>query len=149
MVGRRDIGSWLSGPGVVSDTPAGYPGERLGRPASGPGSLARPGRRLIGIVVDWAAASLTAAVLPGPLGRSVGPLLVLLFEQTLLVGTAGYSLGHRIAGLHVTRVDGACPGIGRAALRSVLLCLAVPALIWDRDQRGLHDKAVGTVVVRR
>jgi hypothetical protein len=31
----------------------------------------------------------------------------------------------------------------------VLLCLSVPALIWDRDQRGLHDKAAKTVLVRR
>jgi hypothetical protein len=30
----------------------------------------------------------------------------------------------------------------------VLLALAVPALIWDADQRGLHDKAVGTLVAR-
>ena len=32
--------------------------------------------------------------------------------------------------------------------RTVLLCLAIPALIWDRDQRGLHDKAAQTVLVR-
>jgi uncharacterized RDD family membrane protein YckC len=24
----------------------------------------------------------------------------------------------------------------------------IPATIWDRDGRGLHDKAAGTVVVR-
>ena len=33
-------------------------------------------------------------------------------------------------------------------LAAVLLCLAIPALIWDRDQRGLHDKAAQTVLVR-
>ena len=37
----------------------------------------------------------------------------------------------------------------RAAGRAVLLGLAVPALIFDADQRGLHDRAVGTVVARR
>jgi hypothetical protein len=37
----------------------------------------------------------------------------------------------------------------QVAVRTVLLCLAVPALIWDRDQRGLHDKAAQTVLVRR
>lgn len=31
---------------------------------------------------------------------------------------------------------------------TLLLCLAVPALIWDRDQRGMHDRAANTVVVR-
>jgi uncharacterized RDD family membrane protein YckC len=30
----------------------------------------------------------------------------------------------------------------------VLLCLLIPALIWDRVGRGLHDRAAGTVVVR-
>jgi uncharacterized RDD family membrane protein YckC len=33
-------------------------------------------------------------------------------------------------------------------VRTVLLCLVIPAFIWDRDGRGLHDKAAGTVVVR-
>lgn len=37
---------------------------------------------------------------------------------------------------------------GRALLRTVLLCLAVPALIWDRDGRGLHDRLAKTVEVR-
>jgi uncharacterized RDD family membrane protein YckC len=29
----------------------------------------------------------------------------------------------------------------------VLLLLFIPALIWDRDGRGLHDRAAGTVVL--
>ena len=36
----------------------------------------------------------------------------------------------------------------RALLRTVLLCLAIPALIWDRDGRGLHDRLARTVEVR-
>ena len=149
MVGRRDIASWLGGPGSVPGSSSAYPGERLGRPAEGPGSLARPGRRLVGILVDWLLASLVAAAFLGPLGRSAGPLVVLALEHAVLVGTAGGSVGHWIAGLRVEALDGTPAGIGRAAVRSVLLCLAVPALIWDRDQRGLHDKVAGTVVVRR
>jgi hypothetical protein len=34
-------------------------------------------------------------------------------------------------------------------LRTVLMCLAVPALIWDRDGRGLHDRTARCVVVLR
>jgi hypothetical protein len=34
------------------------------------------------------------------------------------------------------------------ALRTVLLLLVIPAVIWDRDGRGLHDKAVHAVQVR-
>jgi uncharacterized RDD family membrane protein YckC len=29
-----------------------------------------------------------------------------------------------------------------------LLLLLVPAVIWDRDGRGLHDKLAGTLLVR-
>lgn len=36
----------------------------------------------------------------------------------------------------------------RTLLRTVLLFLALPALIWDRDGRGLHDRVAGTVEVR-
>ena len=35
----------------------------------------------------------------------------------------------------------------RAVLRTALLLLLIPALIWDRDGRGLHDRAAGTAVV--
>ncbi|HEY5230049.1 MAG TPA: RDD family protein, partial [Galbitalea sp.] len=31
----------------------------------------------------------------------------------------------------------------------ILLMVVIPAVIFDRDQRGLHDKIAGTVLVRR
>ena len=33
-------------------------------------------------------------------------------------------------------------------VRTVLLCLFLPAMFWDKDGRGLHDKSAGTVIVR-
>jgi len=30
-----------------------------------------------------------------------------------------------------------------------MLSIAVPALIWNADQRGMHDLVAGTVLVRR
>ena len=65
------------------------------------------------------------------------------------MGTLGSSIGHRLVGLQVVTMDGAWAGPLRALVRSALLCLAVPALIWNADQRGLHDQAAGTVLVRR
>lgn len=148
MVDRRDIGSWLDGPGVASGTSQTYPGERLGRPQSGRGSVGRPGRRLLGIVIDWVAAVLIARTFLTGMPSSLAPLVVLFVEHGLLVGTAGGSIGHRLVGLRVETVDGGRPAPLKALLRSALLVLAVPALIWDSDQRGLHDKAAGTVVAR-
>ena len=66
----------------------------------------------------------------------------------MLTWLAGASFGQRLLGLRVVRLDGSPLGLWRSVVRTALLCLAIPALIWDRDGRGLHDKAVGSVVVR-
>lgn len=155
MADRRGVGGWLDGPradgepaGAPQEPPA-LPGVRLGLPAEGHGSVAGFGRRVAGLAVDWALALLIAGGLLRGLGLgSFAPLLVLLVEHTLLVGTAGGAVGHRVAGLRVVRLGPGPVGIPRALLRSTLLALAVPPLIWDADQRGLHDRVAGTVVVR-
>jgi uncharacterized RDD family membrane protein YckC len=55
----------------------------------------------------------------------------------------------RLLGLRVVRLGaGGRLGLLRAILRFALLCLLIPAVITDRDGRGLHDKAAGTAVVR-
>ena len=47
------------------------------------------------------------------------------------------------------RVDDRVPGLLRAAVRTGLLLLVVPAVVQDGDGRSLHDRAAGTVIVRR
>ena len=64
------------------------------------------------------------------------------------MGTAGATLGHRLLGMRVETLDGTAPGFARALIRSVLLCLAIPPLVWDADQRGLHDRWAATLVAR-
>lgn len=147
MVDRRDVGSWLDGPGAGRPSVQDYPGQRLGRPAEGDGSVGHVGRRVIGLLIDWVASVFIARAFFG--ADPWAPLLVFAAENAILVATIGATLGHRCAGLRVERVTGGLPGPTRAVGRTILLALAVPALIWDADQRGLHDKAVGTLVVRR
>jgi hypothetical protein len=36
----------------------------------------------------------------------------------------------------------------RPIVRTLLLIVVIPAVVWDADQRGLHDKAAGTVLIR-
>ncbi len=150
MARRSDRPSWLEGPGAPPGAGQGYyPGERLGRPRDGAGSVAGFGRRLLGLLLDWVIALLVARLLfRGTGGGAFGPLLVLLVDSAVLVGTLGSTIGHRAVGLRVETLPGAAPGLLRATARALLLCLAVPPLIWDRDQRGLHDRAAGTLVVR-
>ncbi|WP_226346123.1 RDD family protein [Agilicoccus flavus] len=154
MVDRRDIGSWLEGPGARGpQDPEAYPGASLGLPQDGPGSLAPIGRRVLALFIDGAVAQLIAR---GLLGFELGvggfdafkPLLVVFVINVLMVGAGGWTIGHRLLGM---RVD-ACPrgwaGPRRALVRALLLCLAVPPLVVGRDGRGLHDRLAGTVLVR-
>ncbi|MGN7252610.1 RDD family protein [Arthrobacter sp. SAFR-014] len=145
MVDRKDIGSWLSGPDTSGISK--YPGERLGFPETGPGSMARAGRRILAITIDWTIALLISNVFLA--GNSMATLAVFAAEQILLIGTLGYSIGHRAMGIHVVKPDGSAAGPLAALVRTVLLCLVIPAVISDPDQRGLHDKALNTVLVRR
>ena len=131
-----------------------HPGRSLGLPAAGPAALASLGSRLLGLLIDWVVALLIVSIFVGGevwTGRGwvqAVPLLVLFVEQTLLVGLLGTAIGHRLAGIRVVGPDGAPIGVGRAAVRAGLLCLAIPPLLMDSDLRGVHDKVARSVVVR-
>ncbi|GAA1674228.1 RDD family protein [Microbacterium lacus] len=124
----------------------GYPGERLGLPEEGRGSLAKLGRRVWAILIDWACAVVISISFfdYAPLATT----LVFVVVQIIFIPTIGGSPGHRLLGMRVQRVTGEWPGLWRPVVRSVLLGLVIPAVIWDADNRGLHDKAAGTVLVR-
>jgi uncharacterized RDD family membrane protein YckC len=126
--------------------PQQWAGQRLGLPEHGDGSLAKLGRRSIALVIDWSLATLVSEAFAE--GDSVITLLVFAIMQLLLVGTLGYSVGHRLLGLQVRRLDGKYIGLWRSLIRVGLILLVIPATIWDGDNRGLQDKAAGTVLVR-
>lgn len=140
------LGSWLQGPASRILEAGDYPGRRLGLPQTGAGASARFGRRFLALCVDWALSLLVSYGLAG--GDQWATLGVFTLENILLVSTAGQTVGHRLLGIRLSRTDGAAPGVARGVGRSLLLSLAVPALIWDRDQRGLHDRFAGTVLRR-
>ncbi len=129
----------------------GYRGERLGLPQDGPGSIAPLGRRFGAIFIDWGLCMLIAYGLltGGDLGSAGNwALLVFAVLGVLTVGTVGFTPGKRLLGLRVVSAHGGRLTLPRAVVRTVLLVLAVPALVWDRDSRGLHDRLSGAVQVR-
>jgi uncharacterized RDD family membrane protein YckC len=152
---RRDLGSWLPGPDPSGASGSNFPGERLGRPEHGPRSLAGPGRRFCALLIDWVICLVIARGFFGPEAlRSNGSLVVigvLVIENLLLVPAAGATIGLRVVGLQVERVDGARIGVGWAAVRAVLIGLALPAvtMLWEPDRRGLQDVLSGSVVAFR
>lgn len=148
MAAREDLGSWLEGPRPGAGGPAsGGPAGHLGLPASGPGSFAPLGRRIGALAVDWLVCLLISGAFFA--GAPIATLAIFAAENLLLVGTLGHTLGHRLLGIHVRRAGAAGPaGLVRAALRTLLLCLVLPAAITGGDGRGMHDRAAGTLVVR-
>jgi uncharacterized RDD family membrane protein YckC len=138
-------------------TPQAYRGARLGLPEQGPGSLATTGQRLGAFLVDAIASGLVAALFVqfahgrGAVGHLPGSWSLIPFALDYIVGTlvAGRTLGMYLFGLRLVRVDRvAAVDPGRAVARTALLVMLLPAVIWDRDGRGLHDRLTDTAVVR-
>jgi RDD family protein len=152
----RSIASWLSGPGPLeAGDPRRYPGETLGLPEHGSGSLARMGRRLAALFVDWLLAYGLAALgmtfgLISPRVLSSAILAIWLVLGLFAVRLFAFTPGQLALGLQVASLDERRHvGMGRAAVRGVMIALVIPALFVDADGRGLQDRLTATAVVRR
>lgn len=154
----RVTGSWLSGGiGETGDEPQEWPGERLGLPKEGPGSVAPRGVRLLALLIDLVLMSLATSVFvevdvnrPEVMQQFNYTSGVVWFVITsVMIALFGFTAGKALLGLRVVRLDGK-PMVGpvRAVPRTLLTALLLPAAIADADSRGLHDKVTGTVVVR-
>lgn len=124
-----------------------WPGERLGLPESGPRSVARAGRRIGALAIDWGLSVLVSVAFFRY--NAFATLGIFALTQIVFLMFVSGSVGHIVFRMRVVPVAGGWIGAWRPILRTVLLCLVIPVLIWDRDQRGLHDKAAGTVLVVR
>ena len=139
-------------------------GAAIGLPAEGPGSPATFGPRFVALVVDAIASLLVAALvlsftprdndLPGVAGHLPGnwSLIPLALDYVVGVLLTGQTLGMYLARIRLVAVDRQ-PSPSRVrplqiVIRTVLLFVVIPAVIVDRDGRGLHDRIAGTVVTR-
>ena len=154
----RWTGTWLTGlaSAGVDTRRHGWRGRRLGMPPEGVGAIATTGSRVAAFFVDVVVGTLIGALIngfvqdPDPLVRSLAGNGAFAVQVLLLTALTGQSLGMKLIGIRVVRLSrpDAAPGFLPAAVRPALLMLILPALIFDRDGRGLHDKAAGTAVVR-
>lgn len=135
-----------------------YPGKQFGLPQAGPSSVAPMSRRLVALIVDWLLCYLIGSSIVGHNVAIVTDahyqeaqwvsLLLFVFEVYVLTAISGLTVGKRLLGLRTIRTNGGRPGFKWAALRTLLLLCVVPPCLTDRDQRGLHDRAADTIVVR-
>lgn len=162
----RPFATWLSGPplsepGTPAQGPNDFPGQRLGLPQTGAGSLAGMGRRIGALLLDWfiayGLASLavtfgfvTSEIFLGTQIGSTAVMVVWLVLGVLSVRLFGFTPGQYVLGLRVASVDHRIHvGIGRALGRGLLVAFVIPALFTDADGRGYQDRLTGTGVVRR
>jgi len=122
-----------------------YPGQQFGLPSSGPRSVAGMGRRFGALFIDWILCLLIAAALL----RSPGWTIVVFgVESYVLTSLTGTTVGKRLLGLRVARLDGKPVGLLWGLVRTLLLLTVILPLFTDGDRRGLHDRASNTIVLR-
>jgi uncharacterized RDD family membrane protein YckC len=150
----RWTGDWISG--LASGPAEGdWPGRRLGLPEEGAGAVASIVARFGALVVDLVVGALIGALVnaylgdPSALERTLAVNGSFALQVIVLQSLTGQSIGMRLVGIRVARLadPAAAPGFLPVAIRTALLFLVLPAVVMDRDGRGLHDKAGGTIVL--
>ncbi|MCW2752588.1 MAG: hypothetical protein JWR83_3698 [Aeromicrobium sp.] len=99
-------------------------------------------RRVLALVLDWAASSLVAAfILGGFDGRAYQwlPLVIFWLESAVGIALTGASFGQAITRIRVHQLDSRPLPLLRALQRQLLICLVIPPLVFRQDGRGLHD----------
>lgn len=118
-----------------------------------PGVAAGLGRRAVAITLDWLLALLLARLMPGAEYGSgdyaLATLAIFAVEIIILTWLTGSSFGQRVMGIAVVSQTGGRLPFWRVIVRTALICIVIPALVYDSQRRGLQDLAVGSRVVMR
>lgn len=131
----------------MSDDPNYWPGKRFGLPEDGPRSTPSFSRRILALVIDWVIAMGVAAVFYGYDGFAI--LIVFIVLNALGGLFFAGSPGHLAAKIRIAPIKGGRLGVIAPLIRPLLIALVLPPLINDEDNRGAHDRLVGTILVSR
>lgn len=108
------------------------------------------------LIVDWFACTLIVMLVLGPGGWSEDPYAgfyttgVFVVESAFFTAAMGGSFGKLVTRLRVVRSDGSNRPLELipALVRSLLIALVIPPLVFRPDGRGLHDMAARSKTVR-
>lgn len=113
-------------------------------------------RRIVALLLDWAASTLVTVGLIGPSAYADDPnsswivLAVFALEVAVLTTFAGGSFGQLIARIRVLTTEGRPLSLLVAMARTLLICLVVPPMVFKPDSgRGLHDLWTGSAAYVR
>ncbi|AXK45168.1 RDD family protein [Brachybacterium saurashtrense] len=142
MIDRKDLGSWMDG----SPAEEGYvKGSALGLPATGRGAVAPFWRRPLSLLADWGLCLLVSALLFS--GDALANLALFVVMNVLFLSLFGATPGQFAVRVRVLPVRGRSPMVLRALVRTALMLLLLPAVVWNRDRQPLHDVVAGTATV--
>jgi uncharacterized RDD family membrane protein YckC len=122
-------------------------------PGSGPASPTEPPsllRRFGALMIDWMLVALISlGFVADPRTDPLPAMLIFVGSYAFFVGLFTQTPGMWAARLRCVSVNGGGRiGLVRAALRGLLRYLIIPVVIMDAGRRGLHDRLVGSVIVR-
>lgn len=125
----------------------------MSSPAAAVAETASWGRRFLALTVDWLAclAVVQVAVSTGVLDSNpngIWTLVLFVLESAFFTALLGGSFGKLVTRLRVVRLDGRPVSLIASLLRSVMVALVIPPLVFRPDGRGLHDMALRTATVR-
>ena len=114
-------------------------------------------RRVLALLVDWAASTLAVIAFAGTgwmtdavtTVADFAPLLVYVLESAVFTLFLGGSFGKVVTGLRVVpaRGYGSLHNPLTLLARQAAVALVVPPLVFRNDGRGLHDLLAGTATV--
>ncbi|WP_433209187.1 RDD family protein [Dactylosporangium sp. CS-047395] len=109
-----------------------------------PATLAR---RFGALLVDWVSCLLIAGAFATPTDEPWLAPGIFVVVYGLFLGFFGQTLGMRLFKIRCVSMNTGRPlGVPRALLRAIVMLPLITCLIMDQQQRGLHDKASGSVV---
>ncbi len=142
VIERKDLGAWLEG----APHETGYvKGSSLGLPAEGPGSVAPFWRRPLSVVIDWGLCMLASALVFD--GDALANLVLFVAMNVLFLTLFGATVGQFVLKLRVRPVRGRSPMLLRSLIRTGMILLLLPTVVWNKDAQPLHDVAAGTAVI--
>jgi uncharacterized RDD family membrane protein YckC len=104
-------------------------------------------RRFGALLIDWLLCLLIAGAFASPTREPWLAPGIFVVVYGLFLGFFGQTAGMRLMRIRCVSITTDGPiGVPRALLRAVVMLPLVTCLIMDADQRGLHDRAAGSVV---
>lgn len=135
----------------MSNKPKNRPAKAPAAPKTPP--LAGWGRRISALLIDWVASTLVFSAIVGfatyaKVGGGVFVPVVLFVEIFVFTALLGGSFGQIALGIRIRRTDGSRLSPWAILIRTLLIMLVIPPVIYKPDGRGLHDMAVDSAAFR-